>query len=87
MTVCGEKMSGVCGMGKCPYIKLCNKGIFDKSPYKPQTNEEWIKTLNTEEMAKAITDFIKRIANAKEVELNINKEVWIRWLKEKHRGE
>ncbi len=34
MTVCGNKMTGVCVMGKCPYIKACNGTVWDKSPSK-----------------------------------------------------
>ena len=52
-----------------------------------QTNEEWFCGLSTEEKAKVITDFIKRIAKAEEIELNINKEAWIRWLKQPHKEE
>ena len=67
-------------------------GTFDEDTCKycngtgeiEQTNEEWLCSLSTEEKAEAITDFIKRIAKAEEIELNINKEAWIRWLKEKH---
>ena len=66
-----------------PYHEECwecnGKGVVE-----PLTNEEYIRNASTEELAEAITDLIKRIANAKEVELNINKEAWIRWLKEVH---
>lgn len=63
----------------------CKKFTPKPKPIEEQTNEEWFCSLNTEQKAKAITDFIKRTANAKEIELNINKEAWIRWLKEKHK--
>ena len=49
------------------------------------TNEEWFCGLSTEEKAEEITNFIKRIASAEEIELNINKEAWIRWLKAVHK--
>ena len=38
MTVCGNKATGVCVMGKCPYFKLCNKVVWDKTPHKQPTN-------------------------------------------------
>ena len=50
-----------------------------------QTSEEWFCGLSTKEKAKVITDFVKRIAKAEEIELNINKEAWIRWLKQPHK--
>ena len=49
------------------------------------TNEEWINSLDTDGKAEAITNFIKRIATAKEVELNINKVAWVKWLKSEHK--
>ncbi len=52
MTVCGHKMDGVCVMGKCPYVKACNPTEWDKGESKPMTNEEWLHTLNTEQLAK-----------------------------------
>ena len=68
------------------YFVECKKchgtGIIEE-----QTNEEWFCGLSTEEKAKVITDFIKRIAKAEEIELNINKEAWIRWLKQPHKEE
>ena len=61
----------------------CKK--FTPRPKREQTNEEWFCGLSTKEKAKVITDFIKRIAKAEEIELNINKEAWIRWLKQPHK--
>lgn len=85
MTVCGEKVTGVCVAEKCQHFKRCCPTVWDKyGKIKPLTNEEWIKSANTEQLAEAITDFIKRMANAEEVELNTNKVAWVRWLKQPH---
>ena len=56
MTVCGEKLSGVCIMGKCPQFKKCCNVLWDKTPYTPQTNDEWRKTCSAEEFAKWISN-------------------------------
>ncbi len=55
MTVCGNKLTGVCVMGGCPYIKACNSTVWDKSPHKRMSNEEWLRTCSTEELVKAIS--------------------------------
>lgn len=74
----------------CEYLKFCARsGIeevgCDRYQKDTTTNEEWIKSASAEQLAEAITDFIKRMANAEEVELNINKVAWIRWLKQPHK--
>ena len=52
MTVCGEKVTGVCVAGKCPYFKRCHPVVWDKyGKIKPQTNEEWLKMMTTEQLA------------------------------------
>ena len=30
MTVCGEKVTGVCAVGKCPHFKRCCPVVWDK---------------------------------------------------------
>lgn len=51
MTICGIKNAdGVCVMGECPYIKKCCPVVWDKSKV-PTTNEEYIKALDTEQLA------------------------------------
>ena len=30
MTVCGEKVTDVCAVGKCPYLKRCCPVVWDK---------------------------------------------------------
>ncbi len=59
MTVCGNKMTGVCAMGKCPYIKACNSTVWDKSPHKRMSNEEWLRQASTEELAEWIKAVIE----------------------------
>ena len=62
MTVCGEKVTGVCVMGKCPHIKRCCSVVWDKyGKIKPQTNEEWRKTCSEEEFAEALTKVVLNI--------------------------
>lgn len=49
MTVCGKKVTGVCVAAKCPHFKRCHPIVWDKyGKIKPKTNEEWIKSLDTE---------------------------------------
>ena len=91
MTVCGEKVTGVCVAGKCPHIKRCCPVVWDKyGKIKPQTNEEWLCQLSTEEKAgfiSAVLDYgfgidYKPINPMGE---NVHtKEDIERWLKEKH---
>lgn len=57
MTVCGHKADGVCVMGKCPYVKVCTTTVWDKTPQKPITNEEWLRSCTTEELAGAIYEW------------------------------
>lgn len=53
MTLCGEKVTGVCVLGKCPHFKRCHPVVWDKyGKIKPLTNEEWFCGLSTEEKAK-----------------------------------
>ena len=57
MTVCGEKVTGVCVAGKCPHFKRCCPVVWDKyGIIKPKTNEEWRKTCSTEEFAEWISN-------------------------------
>ena len=57
MTVCGEKVTGVCVMGKCPHIKRCCTVVWDKyGKIKPKTNEEWFCALPTKDKAKWLYD-------------------------------
>lgn len=58
MTVCGEKVTGVCVMAKCPHIKRCCPVVWDKyGKIKPKTNEEWFCGLSTEEKARFIARY------------------------------
>jgi hypothetical protein len=52
MTVCGEKVTGVFIVAKCPHFKRCCPAVWDKyGKIKPKTNEEWLKSLDTEQLA------------------------------------
>lgn len=56
---------------------------------KPMTNEEWLKSCNTNELAKflsdATIDAFFRHASGELPRIN-GTEAWTRWLKEKHDG-
>ena len=57
MTVCGIKQAdGVCVMGKCPYVKLCCPAVWDKSGKVEQTNEEYLKSCTTEQLAELLAN-------------------------------
>ena len=57
MTVCGNKVSGVCAVGKCPHFKRCCPVVLDKyGKIKLKTNEEWFTNLSTEEKAEFMGD-------------------------------
>ena len=91
MTVCGEKVTGVCVMGKCPHIKRCCPVVWDKyGKIKPHTNEEWLKSLDTEELAKwlhtAIFDdnFANKIADKAYMNMQTRDDYIENWLMEKH---
>lgn len=77
MTVCGEKVSGVCVAAKCPYFKRCHPVVWDKyGKIKPQTNEGWFCQLSTDEKA---TFF------ASNKMLNFDYQMWLEWLREIHK--
>ena len=89
MTICGEKLSGVCIMGKCPQFKKCCNVLWDKTPYTPQTNDEWRKTCSTEEFADFLFqhgDCIGCPANREICHKHYDdcKTAFLEWLKEKH---
>lgn len=78
MTVCGEKVTGVCVMGKCPHIKRCCPVVWDKyGRIKQQTNEKWFCQLPTEEKAKVISKLDCLHGNVYEIE---------EWLKQPHQS-
>ena len=80
MTVCGNKMSGVCG--DCVYLNKCRNSVIAKLP---KTNIEWMRTANMEEMAGAIYEWytLGYTRGKNGVKLNSITEV-VEWLKEKH---
>ena len=100
MTVCGEKVTGVCVMGKCPHFKRCHPVVWDKyGKIKPKTNEEWFNSLSTEEKAKYIAKsmffydsqfgltMVEALRKSIEYEDGLNETIEhdvVVWLKEKH---
>ena len=90
MTICGIKNAdGVCVMGECPYFKKCCPVVWDKSKA-PTTNEEYIKALDTEQLAEFIDgiardggDLIKR-SNKSLIVYKHN--FWEEWLKLPYKG-
>lgn len=90
MTICGIKNAdGVCVMGECPYIKKCCPVVWDKSKALT-TNEEYIKALDTEQLAEFIDgiardggDLIKR-SNKSLIVYKHN--FWEEWLKQPYKG-
>ncbi len=85
MTVCGEKMSGVCIVGKCPYVKVCTTTVWDKTPQKPITNEERLRSCTAEELAGMIYEWhTKGYARGKNgLKLDSITRV-VEWLKQPH---
>ena len=62
---------------KCP---MCGADTLDDLVVKGEmTNEEWIKSLDTEQLAEWLV-FKRKLLRIPET----NYEVWIQWLKEKH---
>ena len=89
MTVCGEKVTGVCVMGKCPHIKRCCPVVWDKyGRIKPQTNEEWFSGMHTEAKAEWLADHMKCSKCPQQNRCNGYHggcvALMLEWLKEKH---
>lgn len=87
MTVCGiAKADGVCVMGECPYIKMCCPAVWDKSG-KPMTNEEYLKSCNTEQLAKWLSNhnaFIYECGQKQNIPKVMYEEDLEWWLKQPH---
>ena len=92
MTVCGEKVTGVCVAGKCPYFKRCHPIVWDKyGKIKPKTNEEWLKSLDTE----GLVDYLYEVHKGGNT---VERQKWIEnhkervkmqfrgWLKQPHQS-
>ena len=75
-------MNLVCGV--CPNYEYC------KSKEKPMTNEEWIKSANTEQLAEWICEIVLGYHELG-VDLNrfadksVNKQIAVEWLKQPHK--
>lgn len=83
MTVCGNKMSGVCG--DCAYFNRCRNDEIAKLP---KTNIEWVRTASFDELAGAIYEWytLGYTRGKNGVKLNSITEV-VEWLKQPHRGD
>ena len=79
-------------------VCICGKGENDYCPIKPLTNEEYIRTCSTEELAKliykiAVTDvlmdrfFTAEVVNAEIVDVDSGIKEAKAWLKEKHNAD
>ena len=79
MTVCGNKLSGVCG--DCTYFNRCRNDEISKLP---KTNIEWMREASAKELADIFmrfmfdADFKTRFVSG-----NFYDE-FAEWLKEKH---
>lgn len=83
MTLCGEKVTGVCVLGKCPHFKRCHPVVWDKyGKIKPKTNEEWFCSLPTEEKAKFMCNIYEMGKNGKKYFMRLDK--CMEWLKQPH---
>lgn len=85
---------------KCGSAKSCEYGDMCKPKYdiggcshyrekRPQTNEEWLKSCNTEQLAKWIAKCIKDTiiltnGNRKYTENITSEKWWAEWLKQPH---
>ena len=82
MTVCGNKLSGVCGA--CTLVNICRNNEIANLP---KSNIEWMREASFEELAGAIYEWhslgYTRGKNGKK--LNSITEV-VEWLKEIHHG-
>ena len=80
MTVCGEKVTCICVAGKCPHIKRCCPVVWDKyGKQKPKTNEEYMQTCSSDELANTIFRLIVH-----GTVIRPDREYIKKWLKEIH---
>ena len=86
MTVCGEKVTGVCVLGKCPHFKRCCPVVWDKyGKISTKTNEEWFCQLPTDEKADFLANIYPKSAGEALIKIsNGDKEKWAKWLKQPH---
>ena len=86
MTVCGEKVTGVCIAAKCPHFKRCCPAVWDKyGKIKPKTKEEWLRSATFEELAGAIYEWYSQgyIEGKHGKQLSSVTRV-VEWLKQPH---
>lgn len=86
MTVCGIKHAdGVCVMGKCPYVQMCCPAVWDKSGKVEMTNEEWLRSCTTDELAGAIYEWHSLGYTRHRIGRQLDDAtIVVEWLKEKH---
>ena len=89
MTVCGEKVTGICVAAKCPHFKRCCPTVWDKyGKIKPKTNEEWRKNCSTEEFAEALTKVVLNIVSwNNDPKPSEVRHILKSWLKQPHTNE
>lgn len=82
MTVCGNKVSGVCG--DCVYLNKCRNNEIAKLP---KTNIEWMRTASANDVARLIATKLCELAKHEYGIYDVVDYATIfEWLKEKHNG-
>ena len=82
MTVCGNKLSGVCGA--CKYINMCRNNEIANLP---KSNIEWMREASLEELAKWLAHHSRFIHECGEKQITpktMYEEDWEWWLKQPH---
>ena len=82
MTVCGNKLSGVCGA--CQYINLCRNNEIANLP---KTNIEWMREASAVELADVLNEIACESYYAGldgKLPPRHNYKHFMEWLKEKH---
>ena len=78
MTVCGHSFCGLCG--SCEHLQVCRNSELAKVP---MTNEEWIHSLSTEQLAEILVCMAEDKSETKTVHKeNVGK--CVEWLKQPH---
>lgn len=81
MTVCGNKLSGVCGA--CKYINICRNNEIANLP---KSNIEWMREASLEELAGTIYEWHSAGYTKGRLGLGLNPITDIvEWLKQPHK--
>lgn len=74
----------------CELPWKCSSTMYDCSAYElEQTNEEWLKQANTEQLAEWIASVVQKAISIKENNGIVMLESvvwWVEWLKQPHNG-